>query len=140
MQRVHAASEHRHFRAEIHVDTRDGARADIESAYRSASIFCLSSRYEGFGVVLLEAMAYGLPVVSTHCEAGPKSLLEDGINALTTEVDSSDALAEALLRLMKCPTLQDALAEGGRRTANLHAVERIVGEWETLLHEVSGAR
>ena len=115
-----------------------GARRDVEAAYLSASIFCLSSRYEGFGLVLLEAMAHGLPVVATACDTGPKSLLEDGVNARVVPVGSTDALAAALLDVMASQALQRQLAEGGRQTAQGHAVDRIVGQWESLLRDVTG--
>jgi len=115
-----------------------GTRADIEAAYRDASIFCLSSRYEGFGLVLLEAMACGLPVVSTACEAGPRSLLRDGVNAVTVDVDSPEALAQGLLKLIGNVALQQALAAAGRSTALDYAVDRIVDQWETLFSDVCG--
>ncbi len=113
-----------------------GARADIESAYMNASIFCLSSRYEGFGLVLLEAMAHGLPVVSTACDTGPRSLIENGRNAVAVETGSPDALAQGLRRVMADPALQSALAEAGRLTAQDHAADRIVAQWERLFSDV----
>ncbi len=119
--------------------TMPGARTDVETAYLGASIFCLSSRYEGFGLVLLEAMAHGLPVVATACDTGPKSLLEDGGNALVVDVESPDAIAEGLLRLIADPALQQALVDAGRLTAEAHAVGQIIGQWEALLRDVAGA-
>jgi len=113
-----------------------GTRTDIETAYRDASIFCLSSRYEGFGLVLLEAMAHGLPVVSTACETGPKSLLQDGVNAVTVASNAPDALARGLLKIMGDADLQQALATAGRLTAHAYAADRIVGQWETLFSDL----
>jgi len=55
-----------------------GICQDPAQAYGRASVFCLSSRYEGFGLVLIEAMAFGLPIVSTDCETGPRELLTPG--------------------------------------------------------------
>lgn len=113
-----------------------GARQDVETMYRNASIFCLSSRYEGFGLVLIEAMAYGLPVVSTACETGPKSLLRDGVNAVTVAVDSPDALAHGLLKVIGDVNLQQALATAGRSTAQDYALARIVDQWEALFCDI----
>lgn len=115
-----------------------GARADIDAAYRDASIFCLSSRYEGFGLVLLEAMAFGLPIVSTACETGPKALLEDGIQAVTVPTDTPQALAQALIRVIGDPQLQQSLAVAGRAMAASYAIGQIVAQWETLLTVPTG--
>jgi len=117
-----------------------GARQDIEAAYLDASIFCMSSRYEGFGLVLLEAMSHGLPVVATACDTGPRSLIEDGVNALAVAVDTPDALAEGLLRVIGNPALQRALSQGGRSTAQAHSVDRIIGQWERLFEDVRTKR
>lgn len=116
-----------------------GARTDIESAYRQAGVFCLSSRYEGFGLVLLEAMAFGLPTVASACEAGPKALLVDGVNAVTVPPEDPVALAQALLRVIGDVALQRRLAQGGRQTAAAHTVERMADQWEALLGEVTSS-
>lgn len=113
-----------------------GMRSDVEAFYREASIFCLSSRYEGFGLVLIEAMAWGLPVVSTDCETGPKSLLRAGENALTVPVDDARALADALGRLMADGALCDSLASAGRAAAAAYAPEPVLRQWDVLLQEV----
>lgn len=112
-----------------------GARTDIESAYWQASLFCLSSRYEGFGLVMLEAMAHGLPVVATACESGPKALLEDGTNAVMVPPGDPQALAQGLLRVIGNDTLQRKLVDAGRATAAAHAVGQIASQWESLFAE-----
>ncbi|WP_313818613.1 glycosyltransferase family 4 protein [Cupriavidus sp.] len=114
-----------------------GERTDIASAYRQAGVFCLSSRYEGFGLVLLEAMAFGLPVVASACEAGPKALLVEGGNAVMVPPEDGPVLARALLRVIGDPDLRWQLAKGGRLTAAAHTVDRLVDqEWEALLRGV----
>lgn len=115
-----------------------GARVDIDAAYRVASVFCLSSRYEGFGLVLLEAMAFGLPIVSTACETGPKALLEDGIQAVMVPPDAPRDLARALVRVMGNPQLQQALGTAGRNTAACYSLDHIVRQWEMLLSMLPG--
>jgi glycosyltransferase involved in cell wall biosynthesis len=68
-----------------------------------ASVFALSSRYEGFGNVLVEAMAVGTPVVATNCESGPAEILEHGKYGPLVPVGDADALAEAIVQTLNHP-------------------------------------
>ncbi len=70
-------------------------------AYMSrASAFILSSAWEGLPTVLIEAMALGIPVVSTDCESGPSEILADGKYGYLTPVGDSEALADAILKVL----------------------------------------
>lgn len=108
---------------------------NVEDAYAVASIFCLSSRYEGFGLVLLEAMAFGLPVVSTDCEAGPRELLRDRINALVAPVDDPYVLSRRLTELMDDHELARTLGRQARKDAWHYRIDVIVDQWEALLKQ-----
>ncbi|WP_420993378.1 glycosyltransferase family 4 protein [Cupriavidus sp. 30B13] len=110
-----------------------GTRQDVESCYCSAAIFCLSSRYEGFGLVLLEAMAFGLPVVSTDCETGPRELVRDGENGLVARLENSGSLGEKLSILMDDMSLQETLAREGRHFATPFGTDVIATRWQPLL-------
>ena len=110
-----------------------GIHLDVTKAYEQASIFCLSSRYEGFGLVLIEAMAYGLPIVSTDCETGPRELLSDGQTAVVVPVENAAALAAGLLHMINSPDAAARLGETGRGKANAYSLERITRQWEMLL-------
>jgi len=97
-----------------------------------AGVFVLSSRWEGFGNVLLEAMAMGTSVVSTNCPSGPAEILEDGKWGKLVPVGSSESLAAAI-----CSTLDDPPDPEGllRRTMDF-SLERIVDRYlEVLLGE-----
>lgn len=76
------------------------ATKNIESFYKQASIFCLSSRYEGFGMVILEAQAFGLPVVSFDCNCGPSDLIQHGKNGYLVPCEDFDELSKNLAKLM----------------------------------------
>ena len=106
---------------------------DPQQAYGRASVFCLSSRYEGFGLVLIEAMAFGLPIVSTDCETGPRELLTPGQDALVVATGNADALAQALLTVIREPATATRLADAGRRKAAGFALERIALQWDALV-------
>lgn len=76
------------------------ATKNIESFYSQASIFCLSSRYEGFGMVILEAQAFGLPVVSFDCDCGPSDLIQHGKNGYLVPCEDFNELSKNLAKLM----------------------------------------
>lgn len=114
------------------------ARSDIQSVYRDASLLCLSSRYEGFPLVLVEAMAYGLPIVATNCETGVKALLSHGENAQISPVNDPAALARGIAAVISSPELAARLAEAGRRQVHKFAPEEIATRWERLLSGISG--
>ena len=94
-----------------------------------ASLFVLSSRYEGLPTVLIEAMACGCPVVSTNCPFGPDEILEGGRWGELVPVGDANALSEAMLRTLDSPHPKDAL----RKRASAFGVEHAVARYERLL-------
>lgn len=88
----------------------------------AADVFVLSSLYEGFGNVIVEAMACGAPVVATDCPHGPAEILEHGKNGLLALPADADALARQLLKLLQNPSLQEKFARRGlARAQAFHA-------------------
>jgi glycosyltransferase involved in cell wall biosynthesis len=85
----------------------------LAELYQQALCFALSSDEEGLGIVILEAMASGLPVVSTAC-GGPTSSVVDGTTGFLTPVGDAVALADALQRLIEDPDLARGMGEAGR--------------------------
>ena len=94
-----------------------------------ARLFVQSSRHEGFGNVLVEAMACGCPVVATDCPSGPSEILENGRWGQLVPVGDPAALAEAMARAMDAPPRRDAL----RDRASFFSVDRAVSRYEELL-------
>ncbi len=94
-----------------------------------AGVFVLSSAWEGFGIVLVEAMACGTPVVSTDCVAGPAEILENGKYGRLVPVGDGQALADAILAALDNPTAPEVL----RARAADFSLEKIGAEYLELL-------
>ena len=101
-----------------------------------SDIFVLSSSCEGFGNVIIEAMACGVPVISTRCPSGPDEIITEGVNGLLVPVGDVDALTNAILRLLKDKPLRKRLAEAGRKRAEDFRIEKMVAEYERVFEEV----
>lgn len=93
----------------------------------------MSSRYEGFGLVLTEAMAYGLTIVSFACEVGPRDLLSHDVNGLLAEPENVDALAQALLRVMRSQPLRERISQAARQASLAFDAGAIAAQWEKYL-------
>lgn len=92
----------------------DVTAEQLRGLYRGASLFVLSSDEEGLGMVILEAMACGLPVVSTDC-GGPRMIVSEGETGLLTPVGDAVALSNAMLTLLENADLRQMMGQNGRR-------------------------
>lgn len=86
-----------------------GFHSDPSPFYATADLFVLSSNHEGFGNVIVEALSFGLPVVSTDCPSGPAEILENGRWGRLTPVGDAQALARAMDESLSTPVDRDAL-------------------------------
>lgn len=110
----------------------------VESQLKSHSVFCFTSRYEGFGLALLEAMSYGLSVVSYDCPCGPSDIITDGENGLlVSEQDAVKPFTEKLALLMDNEQLRGALGRNAAETvASIYSVNIIMREWRQLFENL----
>src|SRR5574337_908294 len=99
-------------------------RRELVERYRRAAIFCLPSRREGFGIVFLEAMACGKPVVAARVAAVPETVL-DGETGLLVDPEDPEALARAMLSLLGDPEHRRAMGEAGRRRVEQYRADRV---------------
>jgi glycosyltransferase involved in cell wall biosynthesis len=102
----------------------------------AANVFALSSAFEGFGNVIVEAMACGTPVVSTDAPYGPGEIIENGVNGLLVPVGDHAALARAILSVLTCSDLHDRLAQAGKERAANFSAERSASNHLELFHEL----
>ncbi len=107
-----------------------GAVKDISVFYSSGDFFVLSSRFEGFGLVLVEAQMSGLPVISFDCPRGPSEIIDNGVNGILVENGSADKLSEAMIKLLSNPELSFNLAKNGLESSSKYSAENIYNEWK----------
>ena len=103
-----------------------------------ATTFVLSSRYEGFGNVLVEALALGTAVVSTRCPVGPEEILEADQTGILVPPEDEAALARGILRVLQEPELRATLSSNGPPRAEVYSLQRITARYQTLFSELRG--
>jgi glycosyltransferase involved in cell wall biosynthesis len=113
-----------------------GFRDDADSLLAAASVACLSSREEGMGSVLLDAMAFGRPIAATIAGGIPEVVV-DGESGLLAERENPEALGAAIARLANDRALSDRLAEGGRRRVREFSVERMTDRTIAIYERVT---
>ena len=109
-----------------------GPIKDVKKEYLNSSVFVLPSRYEGFGLVLIEAMACGVPVVSFDCENGPRSIITNGADGFLIPTFDIDAFADKLLLLMRDENLRRQMGEKAQKSAAKYDIDSIGLQWKQL--------
>jgi glycosyltransferase involved in cell wall biosynthesis len=117
-----------------------GPTERLGEALAAGSVFALSSRFEGFGLVLLEAMSKGLAVVGFDCPRGPADIVADGRDGLLVPAEDVDALSRALLTVIEDRELRVRLASAGLQKAHSYDPEVIGARWLALIDELTGER
>ncbi len=111
---------------------------ELAAAYRDHDLLVLVSQYEGFGMVYLEAMAHGTPVIASEA-GGAREIVRDGYNGFLCRAGSAPAVAAQIRRLLREPELRENLASGARRTAASHPTwEESFDSAEAYLREMRG--
>ena len=109
-----------------------GATEDIKHEYLSSSLFVFSSRFEGFGMVLIEAMACGLPVVSFDCPCGPKDIVSDEEDGVLVENGNISELADHMISLMEDDERRKRMSKNALKNVQRYKIEQIAKQWKLL--------
>jgi len=126
----------------VHLQLEDkveflGNRKDIDVFYQQASMFVLSSRYEGFPNVLAEAMGSGLPCISFDCNYGPSELIENQKNGLLVETGNVDSLAENIDMLAFNESKRHKMGEEAQKICKKLDKDIIMRKWEELFKSLA---
>lgn len=110
-----------------------GQQKNMDSYYKQASFFCMSSRFEGLPMVLLEAQSYGLPIISFDCDTGPAELINNN-NGYLVEKNNIDMLASAILEMtmLSFPRYNELVDNTFKNTVHFN-LNNIIDLWENIL-------
>jgi glycosyltransferase involved in cell wall biosynthesis len=110
--------------------------SDIRGEYLKASIMVLPSRTEGFGMVLIEAMACGVPCVSFDCPSGPKDIIEDGEDGFLIENGDIEAFAKAIMHLIENESLRKEMGAKAKENVKRYTPDKIAPIWDELFKSI----
>ena len=117
----------------IHVHSSD---TDIFSRYIESSIFVLTSLYEPFGLVIVEAMSCGLPVVAFDCPSGPANIINDGVDGFLIKNRDLDEFEEKICMLIESPQLRLEIGKSAVLSSQRYSAEQVMPQWISLFNEL----
>lgn len=109
---------------------------DIQEKYKAASIYVMSSRFEGFGMVLIEAMSFGVPCISFNCPHGPADIIKDGEDGYLIENGSIEGFANALIQLIENNQLRITMGTVAKENVTRYDPVKIIPLWDKLFRNL----
>lgn len=112
------------------------ATAHIYDKYMESAFYVMSSRFEGFGLVLSEAMSCGLPCVSFNCPYGPSEIIRNNEDGLLVENENYKKLADSICHLITHPQERKQMGERARKNVKRYLLPSIMPQWEELFSQL----
>lgn len=114
-----------------------GLSTDIRRDMLGSSMLLMTSLFEGFPMVLLEAAETGLPVVSYDCPKGPSDIVEDGRTGFLIKPGDTEALSDAICRLIEDKSLRQSFGRAAKEKAGEYSIDSTMEKWNSLFHQLA---
>lgn len=109
---------------------------DMSTVYKSSQFLVMSSRYEGFGMVLVESLSFSKPVISYNCPHGPSDIIQHKVNGLLVEPNNTKKLSEAIGLLIEDKEFRNKLSKKAGESSRPFDIKLIVKQWEDLFGRI----
>ena len=110
----------------------------IQEELLDSSLYLMTSRNEGLPMVLIEAQACGLPIVSFDCPEGPRDIIHDGEDGFLIPVGDIGLMVDKIIEIAKTPQMRTEMGKPARQNSGNYSSETIVREWTRLFDEAAG--
>lgn len=110
------------------------ATKDVDRYYRTSSLYCMSSRFEGFGMVLVEAQSFGLPIVAFDCDTGPSDIIENKVSGFLAENGNIKDLARKILLLLNSNSEEyNSMIIESKDNSKKFYISNVINKWKKIL-------